>query len=60
MIDILVQMLGIIGVGMAPPQTMSELIPYLLVVFTGFCLMAAIFRLFRSIVMALITRNPRL
>ncbi len=60
MIETLAQFFGIIGLDMAPPQTLGELIPYLLQVFLAFALLAAIFRLFRSIVMALVTRNPRL
>lgn len=60
MVDILAQFFAIVGLDTTPPETMSELIPYLLTVFVGLALIAAIFGLFRSIVMALVTRNPRL
>ena len=41
---------NIIGVDMTPPATMSELIPYILVVVVGLCLVCAIFRVIGKIV----------
>ena len=60
MVDILAQWLGVIGLDGPLPATFSELIPYLLYVFVGIGLMVAILRMFRAVVMALVTRNPRL
>lgn len=59
MVEVIAQFLGIIGLNITPPTTMAELIPYLLTVAVGIGLVTAIFRLFRSIIMGLITRNPR-
>lgn len=60
MVDAVARLFGIIGLDITPPGTLSELIPYILTVAVGIGLVAAIFRLFRAIIMALITRNPRL
>ena len=59
MVEAIAQFFGIIGLDITPPATMGELIPYLLTVAVGIGLLLAIFRLFRSIIMGLITRNPR-
>ena len=40
---------GIIGVDMTMPTTMAELIPYLLQIFVGVFLVAAVFRVFGKI-----------
>ena len=60
MIEVLAQLFGIIGLDTTPPQTFSELIPYLLQCGLAVGLVAAIFRMFRTIINALVTRNPRL
>ena len=60
MVDVLAQFFGIIGLDTTPPQTMGELIPYLLYLAVGVGLVLAIFRMFRAVVVALVTRNPRL
>ena len=59
MIETLAQFFAIIGLNTTPPQTFSELIPYLLTVFLGFALIAAIFRMFKSFITLLMGRNPR-
>lgn len=58
MIESLATFFGIIGVDLTPPETFSELIPYLLLVFLGFALIAAIFGLFRYFV-SLFINKPR-
>lgn len=60
MIEAVAEFFGIIGVDITPPETMSEFIPYFLTVMLAFAMVAAIFRMFRQIVMSLITREPRL
>ncbi len=60
MTDIIAQFLGVVGVSDVPPGTLSELIPYLLHVFVGIGVLVFILRMFRSIVMALVTHNARL
>lgn len=40
---LIAEFFAIIGVDVNPPQTMAELIPYLLTVFVGICLVAAVF-----------------
>ncbi len=59
MIDTLAEFFAIVGLDITPPQTMAELIPYLLTVFLGFALIAAIFRMFRAIVTAIVGRGAR-
>jgi hypothetical protein len=59
MVETLAQFFGIIGLDTTPPETMAELIPYLLTIGVGVGLVLAIFKLFRSIVLGIITRNPR-
>lgn len=59
MVEAIARFFGIIGLDITPPTTMSELIPYVLTVAVGIGLVTAIFGLFRSIIMGLITRNPR-
>ena len=60
MTDLVAQWLGVIGMDGPVPQTLAELIPYLLHVFVGIGLTVGILRMFRAVVMALVTRNPRL
>ncbi len=43
MVEIVAEFFGIIGVDV-PPQTLAELIPYLLHVFVGVALVSAVFR----------------
>lgn len=35
---------GIIGVSQTPPSNMAELIPYILTIVVGLCLVSAVFR----------------
>lgn len=51
---------GIIGVDMVAPQTMAELIPYLLQVFIGMVLVLSVFKVISGIVQALLTAFRRL
>ncbi len=44
MVEIVAEFFGIIGVDAVPPQTLAELIPYLLHVFVGVALVSAVFR----------------
>lgn len=59
MVDTLAQFFGVIGLNTTPPQTMAELIPYLLTVFLGIALIAAIFKMFKGIVMFLMGKGGR-
>lgn len=43
MAAVIAEFFSIMGVDMVPPSTMAELIPYLLTVFVGVCLVAAAF-----------------
>lgn len=60
MTDMLAQWFGIVGIDTVPPQTLSELVPYLLRVAVGIGLTVGILRIFRAVAMAIVTRNPRL
>lgn len=60
MTDLVAQWLGIVGMDGPPPETLAELIPYLLHVFVGIGITVAILRMFKAVIMALVTRNPRL
>ena len=60
MTDTITQMLGIMGLDKAPPETLAELIPYLLHVAVGIGLLVAIFGMFRAIVMSIINGKPRM
>lgn len=51
---------GIIGVDMTPPQTMAELIPYMLTVFVGLVLVLSVFKVIGGIVDGLFYANRRL
>ena len=42
---VIAEFLGVIGVDFVPSQNLAELIPYLLTVFIGVFLVAAVFRL---------------
>ena len=44
MAEIVAEFFGIIGVDTVPPETLSELIPYLLTVFVGVVLVSTVFR----------------
>ena len=44
MAEIVAEFFGIIGVDAVPPETLSELIPYLLTVFVGVVLVSTVFR----------------
>lgn len=43
MAAIIAEFFSIIGADIIPPSTMAELIPYLLTVFIGVCLVSAVF-----------------
>jgi len=59
MVEIVAEFFGIIGVDVVPPETLSELIPYLLTVFVGIVLVCAVFKVFGGIVHYLMTANRR-
>lgn len=44
MAEVVAQFFDIIGVDAVPPDTLAELIPYLLTVFVGVFLVSAVFR----------------
>jgi len=44
MAEVVAEFFGIIGVDAVPPETLAELIPYLLTVFVGVFLVSAVFR----------------
>lgn len=46
MASVIAEFFQIIGVDMVPPETLSELIPYLLSVLLGICLVTAVFHVF--------------
>ena len=43
MAAVIAEFFSIIGVDITPPSTMAELIPYLLTIFVGVCLVSAVF-----------------
>lgn len=43
MASVVADFFGIIGVDMIPPDTLSELIPYILTVTVGLCLVSGVF-----------------
>ncbi len=47
---VVAEFFNIIGVSMTPPSTMAELIPYLLIVVVGLCLVCAVFRVIGKII----------
>ena len=57
MIQQLAEFFGIIGLDLTPPETFSELIPYLLQVFLAFALVSAIFGMFRAVIYGLTGRG---
>lgn len=57
MIQVISEFFGIIGQDIAPPETLAELIPYLLQVFLAFALVGAIFAMFRAIIYGLTGRG---
>ena len=44
MAEIIAEFFGVIGVDMVPPDTLAELIPYLLTVLIGVALVSTVFR----------------
>lgn len=46
MVTVVADFFGIIGLDATPPETMAELIPYLLVFFAGVVLVSGVFRIF--------------
>ena len=52
---VVAEFFNIIGVSMTPPSTMSELIPYLLIVVIGVILVSGVFRVVGKIVDGLLT-----
>lgn len=44
MVEIVAEFFGVIGVDAVPPETLAELIPYLLTVFIGVVLVSTVFR----------------
>lgn len=50
MATIVAQFFEILGVDMLPPQTLAELIPYLLTVFVGVALVSGVFRVIGRLV----------
>ena len=50
MASVIAQFFEIIGVDMLPPQTLAELIPYLLTVFVGVALVSGVFRVIGRLV----------
>lgn len=48
MVAVLSELFGVIGLDMAPPATMSELIPYLFTVVLGMVLVLFFLRMFRG------------
>lgn len=50
MAAVIAEFFGVIGVSMAAPATMSELIPWLLTVWVGVVLVCGVFRVFGKLV----------
>ena len=46
MAEIVAEFFSVIGEDMVPPDTLAELIPYLLTVFIGVALVSTVFRIF--------------
>lgn len=59
MIDPILEMLGIIGLELAQPETLGELIPELLKVFVAIGMLLAIIKLFKFII-SLVMGKPRM
>ena len=59
MIESVKQLLGIVGLELARPQTMGELIPYLLEIFVAIGMLLAMFNLFKFLV-SLVFGKPRM
>lgn len=59
MVDQIAQLLGIIGFDAPQPQTMAELIPYLLHAGIAVGLLVALIKMFKSII-ALLMGHPRI
>lgn len=57
---IVAEFFGIIGVDIVPPQTMAELIPYLLTVFIGLVLVLSVFKVIGGIVSGMLTAFRRI
>lgn len=57
MAQVVAEFFNIVGVDMAPPTTMAELIPYLLTVVVAVCLVSAVFRLIGGLVSLIFTRG---
>ncbi len=49
------EFMGLIGLNFEPPQTIAELIPYLLTFFVGVVLIVAVFKLIGGIARALMS-----
>lgn len=54
MAEIVAEFFNVIGVDQTPPDTMGELIPWLLTVIIGIWLVSLVFGLFKEIMVALI------
>lgn len=50
MAPVIAEFFGVIGVGQTAPETLAELIPYLLTVLAGVCLVSGVFRVIGRIV----------
>ena len=50
MASVVAEFFGIIGVGVYTPETLAELIPYLLTVLTGVALVSGVFRVIGRLV----------
>lgn len=57
MVTVVAEFFGIIGLDQTPPATMAELIPYVLVFFTGIVLVSGMFRIFGKLVELLLDRR---
>lgn len=51
----LAEFFGMIGTDVTPPETFAELVPYLLTVFVGLCLVCAVFKALAAIVTTVIS-----
>lgn len=60
MANIVAEFFNIIGVDTAPPETMAELIPYLLTVLVGVVLVLAVFKFVATITGVLMSANRRI
>ena len=49
MVDLMSQLFGIIGLSIVPPTNIAELIPYLLKICMGFCIVGYIFSWLRTL-----------